>query len=83
MLDGEFSRLVIDAGHPAFQVPVFILAGRYDEISVASLAHRFFERLTAPKKAFIWYENSGHNVNFEEPDRFNKFMLEDIRPLAK
>jgi len=82
MLNGEFSHLVLDAGHPAFQVPVFILAGRYDQISVASLAHRFFERLTAPRKEFVWYENSAHNVNFDEPDRFNAFMLQEIRPLA-
>ena len=82
MLNGEFSHLVLDEGHPAFKVPVFILAGRYDEISVASLAHRFFERLTAPRKQFVWYENSAHNVNFEEPASFNAFMLNEIRPLA-
>jgi proline iminopeptidase len=82
MLNGEFSRLVLDNGHPAFQVPVFILAGRYDMISVASLAHRFFERISAPRKEFVWYENSAHNVNFEESDRFNRFMLTEIRPLA-
>ena len=82
MLNGEFTHLVLDAGHPAFQVPVFILAGRYDHISEAGLAHRFFERLIAPRKEFVWYENSAHNVNFDEPARFNAFMLGEIRPLA-
>jgi pimeloyl-ACP methyl ester carboxylesterase len=81
MLNGEFSRLVLDAGHPHFDVPVFILAGRYDEISVQSLAHRFYERLTAPKKHFVWYENSAHNVNFEEPVKFNAFMTGEVRAL--
>jgi pimeloyl-ACP methyl ester carboxylesterase len=82
MLNREFAHFTLDSGHPHFDVPVFILAGRYDQYSVASLAHRFYERLTAPTKQFVWFENSGHNPNFEEPAKFMTFMIDTVRPLA-
>ena len=66
----------------AFRVPVFILAGRYDHMSEAELAHSYYALLSAPKKQFVWFENSAHNPNLEEPGRFNAFMLNDIRPIA-
>ncbi|HWD26340.1 MAG TPA: alpha/beta hydrolase [Rhizomicrobium sp.] len=83
MLNREFAHFTLDGGHPHFDVPMFIMAGRYDEYSVASLAHRFYERLTAPKKEFVWFEESGHNPNFEEPAKFMAFMVKEVRPLAE
>jgi pimeloyl-ACP methyl ester carboxylesterase len=83
MLNREFAHFTLDGGRPHFDVPVFILAGRYDQYSVASLAHRFYERLTAPKKGFVWFENSAHNPNFEEPAKFMAFMVKEVRPLAE
>ena len=79
---GEFSRLVLDEGHTNFAVPVFLLAGRYDHQSEADLAWRYFQRISAPRKAFVWFNTSAHNPQFEEPEKFNRWIIETSRPLA-
>jgi proline iminopeptidase len=82
MLNGEFTRLALDRDAATFRVPIFILAGRYDHMSEAQLAHSYYARLSAPRKQFLWFENSAHNPNLEEPERFDAFMFNDIRPIA-
>jgi proline iminopeptidase len=51
-------------------VPVFFFTGRYDETCVQDIAWRYFEQLEAPHKEFVWFEKSGHNVPYQEPERF-------------
>jgi proline iminopeptidase len=82
LMMGEFSHLVLDEGHTTFAVPVFLLSGRYDHQSESGLAYRYFERITAPRKAFVWFETSAHNPQFEEPAKFNAWIIDNIRPLA-
>ena len=82
LIMGEFSRLVLDEGHTTFAVPVFLLSGRYDHQSEAGLAYRYFERITAPRKGFVWFETSAHNPHYEEPAKFNAWMIDNIRPLS-
>jgi pimeloyl-ACP methyl ester carboxylesterase len=82
LIDGEFSRLALDRDHLTFAVPVFLLSGRQDHQSEASLAWRYFQRLSAPRKAFVWFEESAHNPPFEEPGKFNAWMIRYVRPLA-
>jgi pimeloyl-ACP methyl ester carboxylesterase len=38
------------------------------------LAERYLEKIAAPAKHLVWFEHSGHNPCYEEPDRFNAFM---------
>ncbi len=66
-----------------FQMPVFILAGRFDRNTDANLQHLYLERLEAPYKRFKWFENSAHSPPFEEPQAFNAFMINDVLPIAK
>jgi proline iminopeptidase len=68
---------------PAFDVPVFFAAGRYDRNTDADLQHAYFERIAAPAKTFEWFENSAHSPPFEEPEAFNAFVLSDVLPVAK
>lgn len=82
LMAGEFSRLVLDDGHTAFAVPVFLLSGRYDHQSEAGLAYRYFERITAPRKDFVWFDTSAHNPQFEEPAKFNAWIIDNVRPLS-
>lgn len=42
----------------------------------------YFDALTAPSKQLVWFEHSGHEAFFDEPDKFNATMLELVRPLA-
>ena len=60
---------------PSLEVPVFIFAGKHDYQVPSSLAKQYFELLEAPYKEFIWFEDSAHLLNFEEPDKFFKECL--------
>ena len=65
-----------------FAVPVFIVAGRHDRNSDANLAHEYFDKIGAPVKQFKWFEQSAHSPPFEEPAKFNAFMINDVLPVA-
>jgi proline iminopeptidase len=67
---------------PRLEMPVFLLLGRLDMQVVSSVAAAYFEGLEAPHKALVWFENSGHMVPFEEPELFNRTMIETVRPFA-
>jgi hypothetical protein len=36
----------------------------------------YFERLGAPKKSWIWFEDSAHYPPFEEPEAFVKVLVQ-------
>lgn len=60
---------------PRLEVPVFFFLGRHDHTAIASaaMAERYFNALDAPRgKELIWFENSGHWPQLEEPDRFQQ-----------
>jgi proline iminopeptidase len=40
----------------------------------------YFDRLTATRKEWYWFEQSGHTPMFEEPEKFNALILDQILP---
>ncbi|HLZ84963.1 MAG TPA: alpha/beta hydrolase [Caulobacteraceae bacterium] len=64
------------------EMPVFFLLGRLDMQVVSAVGAAYFEALEAPHKALVWFENSGHMVPFEDPDLFNRVMVDTVRPFA-
>jgi len=77
------AKIVFDKDHLHFSAPMIFVSGRYDHTVDAGLAARYLQRLSAPRKAFIWFENSAHSPPFEEPDRFNALMINMVLPLAR
>lgn len=65
-----------------FEVPIFMVSGRYDRTTDANLSHDYFDKIEAPIKQFKWFENSAHSPPFEEPEAFNEFMFKNVLPLA-
>jgi pimeloyl-ACP methyl ester carboxylesterase len=65
-LDGEISR---------FDVPVFFFLGRYDLTTPSKLAADYLDRLDAPLKQVVWFEESAHFPFFEEPTVFHREMI--------
>ena len=74
--------LTVDLFHQVLElkVPVYILMGRHDYNWSAELAKQYFDVLKAPKKEFIWFEKSAHAPNGEEPEKFNKLLIEKVLP---
>jgi pimeloyl-ACP methyl ester carboxylesterase len=65
-----------------FKCPVFLFEGRHDYTTSHELAAKWFEKIRAPKKELVWFENSAHMVMQEEPGRFLNYLVRDVRPLA-
>lgn len=62
--------------------PVFVLAGRSDYAVSSVVASRWFSKLKAPSKQLVWFENSSHMLQFEEPGKLFLTLVRDVRPLA-
>jgi proline iminopeptidase len=74
----EFSALDIDDRLTRFDTPIVFMLGRHDWQVPAVLAARYFDRIHAPTKRLVWFEQSAHNPPFEEPDRFNQAVVEAL-----
>ena len=57
---------------------MYFIAGRHDWNVPAVLVEEFVNKLQAPIKEIIWFENSGHGPLEEEPEKFNKVMIEKL-----
>ena len=75
--DGAFSSLralweeVVDFNLleeiPALAMPVYLTEGRHDQNTPPAIAEAWFAALDAPKKEWIWFEESAHSPIKEEP----------------
>ena len=68
--------------HPKLDVPVFMLSGRHDRIISPALASAYFDALDASEKEFIWFEESAHAPQFEEPELFNSTIIEIAKQIG-
>ena len=59
-------------------MPVFFFLGRYDHHVDAETAAQYFDALQAPLKRVVWFDNSAHNIPFEEPAAFTKSVVEAL-----
>jgi proline iminopeptidase len=68
---------------PSLDVPVYVVAGRYEAAGRETLARQWFELLSAPSKEYVVFENSGHTPPYDEPGRFAEFMGDVARSSAE
>jgi pimeloyl-ACP methyl ester carboxylesterase len=62
--------------------PVVMFMGRHDTTTPPEIAAAWLERLQAPEKAAVWFENSAHLIPIEEPGRVFLALAQVVRPLA-
>ncbi len=60
---------------PELSVPVVFFAGSYDYATPFVLVEQFYASLQAPYKKLVWFENSAHNPDIEEPDTFQRELI--------
>ncbi|HEX3810616.1 MAG TPA: alpha/beta hydrolase [Rhizomicrobium sp.] len=65
-----------------FRCPIIIFNGRHDETVSAKVTAAWFARVHAPVKKLVWFENSAHLMQIEEPGRVLVHLVQDVRPLA-
>jgi pimeloyl-ACP methyl ester carboxylesterase len=59
-------------------LPVYFFHGVYDYTVNYSLTRDYFEKLKAPVKGFYTFEHSAHSPIFEEPQKTQKIIREDV-----
>lgn len=64
-------------------VPVYFFEGRHDTVLSSVIAEKYFRQLNAPRgKHLIWFEQSNHWPQFEEPEKY-RAMLRLVRQQTK
>jgi proline iminopeptidase len=63
-----------------FEVPVYMILGRHDSNATPEIAEAYFEALQAPLKRLYYFEDSGHDMIFQETDKFHDLMINTILP---
>jgi pimeloyl-ACP methyl ester carboxylesterase len=70
-------------GVKTLDCPIIIFAGRYDYTTPTAPVERWYDALKAPRKRWVWFENSAHMMSTEEPGKVLVHLVEDARPLAR
>ncbi len=59
---------------PALELPVYFLTGRHDYVTVYEKVEEYYNILEAPRKELVWFAESAHSPNFEQPGEFAAVM---------
>jgi pimeloyl-ACP methyl ester carboxylesterase len=60
---------------PRLEVPIVLAQGRLDRVAPGEAVKRFYDNLTAPSKQLVWFEDSAHTPQYDEPAKFRKLLL--------
>lgn len=63
---------------PKVDIPVYFCSGIYDYTVSYALSKEYFEKLQAPLKGFYTFERSAHSPLFEEPEKMQRILQEDV-----
>lgn len=64
-----------------FKIPVYFFHGLYDYTCSYELGKIYFNKINAPVKGFYTFEQSAHSPLFEEPEKMNKILINDVKNL--
>ncbi len=64
-----------------FKVPIYFFHGRYDYTCSYELAKKYFDKIKAPIKGFYTFDQSAHSPLFEEPEKMNRILINDVKNL--
>lgn len=73
---GNLQGFDLFACAPRIETPITLFHGRHDVAAPPHIAERYFERLDAPRKALVWFEDSAHMPHLEESARFREALLQ-------
>ncbi len=62
------------------EVPVHFFIGCHDYNTSSELNVEWAEVLEAPRVEVVWFEQSAHMANLEEPDLFQRKLIELVVP---
>lgn len=71
----DLNEINLEEDVPEVKIPVYFCVGQHDYNTPGEVSYPYYEKLKAPSKEFIWFENSAHSPCFEEPEKFNQVMV--------
>ncbi|MEM6813766.1 MAG: alpha/beta hydrolase [Bacteroidota bacterium] len=63
--DGMINAVALDECCTHLKIPIYIIQGNKDLVTVPEVTKGFFDAITAPDKEYIQIENSGHDANID------------------
>jgi pimeloyl-ACP methyl ester carboxylesterase len=60
---------------PRLEVPIVLAQGRLDRVAPGEAVQRFHDKLAAPSKELVWFEESAHTPQYDEPAKFRELLL--------
>jgi pimeloyl-ACP methyl ester carboxylesterase len=78
--NGEYYQVNLFEEDLSFDLPIYIFQGRHDYSTPGEVAADFYELVESPGKTLIWFEDSAHFPQWEEP---KKFTIEMIKVLSE
>jgi pimeloyl-ACP methyl ester carboxylesterase len=80
MLLPDLLSIDLNVAVPTVKVPVYFAVGRHDYMAPTEVSKAYFSRLVAPKKEWIWFENSAHFPQWEEAENFHELLAKKVLP---
>jgi pimeloyl-ACP methyl ester carboxylesterase len=81
--DGMLSRIDLPALGTTFPMPVFIIQGKEDLLTMPIVTKAYFDRIKAPTKKYILLDKVGHDPNPLMVDAQFRVLKTQIAPLVK
>ena len=73
LVETDLTRKIIK-----LDVPVYFCSGLYDYTVNYTLSKGYFAMLQAPLKGFYTFEHSAHSPFFEEPEKMQRILQDDV-----
>ena len=71
----ELASLDLVSSVPRIDVPIVMVQGRLDQVAPGDAAQKYFSSVVAPSKELVWFENSAHTPQLEEPGKFRELVM--------
>ena len=71
----EMAELDLVRTVPHLDVPLVMVQGRLDKVAPGDAAQRYFGGVEAPSKELVWFDESAHTPQFEEPEKFRDLLI--------
>ena len=79
----EIATVKLDRDNVDFKVPILIFDGKLDQNTPAELVEGYYNKINAPYKELVWFEESGHNPLLDEPEKFKNLMRDRFHKIER
>lgn len=79
--DGMYSKIDFPSMGIDFDVPVFLIQGEQDLVTLPTVSKDYFDRIRAPSKGYFTVPQAGHSPNLASVAMERKVLMEHVLPL--